>query len=255
MGHDFDPVTVELAAEATWPAEESVAIGPWRVGASHGYTRRANSVRTAHASVDADWADLIVKAEDFYRARSLRPTFHISPATVPPDLVDLLTARGYVVEAPSQVWSADPRQILAATHRTSSGKMALSESPDSAWLACAEDAHDHSAQQREQLCRRIPSPRLFALVAAENVPVSRALSVVHSNIAWLYGMATEPPHQRRGFATLIIHAIAEWAISHSARAMYLQVEAHNAPAHALYTQAKFARQYNYHYRVKNLGHE
>jgi GNAT superfamily N-acetyltransferase len=250
MGRTFDPLSVEVSAEATWPAEEVIAIGPWRAGASHGYTRRANSVRTAHAPVDAGWPELIEKAEAFYRDHNLRAVFHISPATVPANLDDLLAARGYAIEAPSQVWSANPKEVLAAPRREFSGTAVASENPDPAWLACAWDEHHRSREALKRLCERIPSPRLFALVSADKIAASRALSVVHSNIAWLYGMATEPSHQRRGFAIQIIHEVAEWAISHSAEAIYLQVEAQNATAHALYSRAKFSHRYNYHYRVK-----
>jgi GNAT superfamily N-acetyltransferase len=250
MGHTFDPVAVERSAEATWPAEEVVAIGPWRAGASHGYTRRANSVRTAHAPVDADWPELIDKAEAFYRDHHLRPVFHISPATVPANLDDLLAARGYAIEAPSQVWSADPKNVIAATRREFPGTAVPSENPDPAWLACAWDEHHRSREALMRLCERIPCPRLFALVTADEIAVSRALSVIHSKIAWLYGMATQPSHQRRGFATQTIHAIADWSIARSAEAIYLQVEAQNMPAHALYARAKFSHRYSYYYRVQ-----
>jgi GNAT superfamily N-acetyltransferase len=246
----FDPISVELAAEATWPAEESVAIGPWRMGASHGYTRRANSVRTSHAPVDADWSELIVQAENFYRARNLPPTFHISPATRPSNLEDLLASRGYAVDAPSEVWSANPEEALAATDRETPGVLALSETCDTAWLACDLEDNPRRAQLREELCGRIPVPRLFALVVAGEIPASHALAVLHSNIAWIYGMATQPSYRRRGFANQIIHATADWAISRSASAIYLQVESQNAPARFLYTQATFTHQYDYHYRIR-----
>jgi GNAT superfamily N-acetyltransferase len=249
MRRTFDPLTAELSAEPTWPAEEVIAIGPWRAGASHGYTRRANSVRTAHTPVDTNWADLINKAEDFHRIRNLRPTFHISPATVPDNLDELLNSRGYALEAASEVWSADPQEVLAATRRDFSGTLIQNENPDPLWLSCAWDDHDHTHEARKKLCDRIPSPCLFALVTSDNIPVSRALCAIHSNIAWLYGMATDPSHQRRGFATQIIRAIAEWAIAHSAQAIYLQVHGQNAPALALYARATFTHQYNYHYRI------
>jgi GNAT superfamily N-acetyltransferase len=250
MGPSFNPVTVELAADATWPAEISIPLGPWQLRATHGYSHRANSVRTASLPAESNWLDLIARIEDFYRAHNLPPTFHISPATVPPDLDQILAARGYITEVSSQVWSADPAQVEAATsHRAIAGQLIVTETPDAAWLQCALDERIGPLKIREQICRRIPAPRVFATIVEQDQPVARALSVVHSNIAWLYCMATVPAHQRRGFATQLIHSLATWAIPHSAQAMYLQVLANNSAAHALYTSAKFTHQYNYHYRI------
>jgi N-acetylglutamate synthase len=246
----LDPVTIELSADATWPAETTVLLGPWKLRATHGCTHRANSVRTAHAPIESNWPDLIAKVEDFYRTQNLPPTFHLSPATAPANLDDLLAKRGYIIEAPSQVWSATPTKILAATRSTSPTHITVSETPDNSWLHCAQADPTASLKIREQIYRRIPAPRVFATTMVQNQPIARAASAIHSNIAWLYSMATIPTHRRHGFARQLIHALAQWAINHSTDAMYLQVLADNPAAHSLYAHATFKHEYNYHYRVK-----
>jgi len=254
MGLAIDPAIAELAADATWPAELSVPLGPWRLRFTHGDSHRANSVRTVHAdtseSATADWPDLISRAQDFYRRHRLPPIFHVSPATIPADLDQLLAARGYSIEKPSQVWSADPAQVIhAAARQNSIAQIVLRDAPDEAWLQCALDESVGPAKIRQQICRRVPAPRAFASVVDKTQTVATALAAVHSPIAWLYCMATVPAHQRRGHALSLIHSVAQWSTANDATAIYLQVMADNVPAHALYARAAFARRYDYHYRV------
>jgi GNAT superfamily N-acetyltransferase len=255
MGLAIDPAIAELAADATWPAELSVPLGPWRLRATHGYSHRANSVRTAQAnpseSATADWPALIWRAEDFYRRHGLPAIFHISPATIPSDLDPILAARGYSIEKASQVWFADPAEVFRATARPDSiGQIVLRDAPDDAWLQCALDASIGPSKIRAQICRRIPAPCVFASAVDQTQTVARALIAVHSPIAWLYCMATVPAHRRRGHATSLIHSLAQWATAHNATAIYLQVMADNVPAQSLYARAAFARQYQYHYRLE-----
>jgi len=254
MGLAVDPAIAELAADATWPAELSVPLEPWRLRATHGYSHRANSVRTAHAnpsqSLTANWPALISRAEDFYRRHGLPTIFHISPATIPADLDQILAGRGYFIERASQVWCADPAEVMRATARPDSiSQIVLRDAPDAAWLQCALDETIGPARIREQICRRIPPPRVFASVVDKTQTVAVALTAVHSRIAWLYCMATVPVHRRRGHALGLIHSLARWAIANGATANYLQVMSDNVPAQALYAGAAFARQYQYHYRV------
>src|ERR1700678_449258 len=121
MGHQTELVTAELSADATWTAEESMPLGPWKLRATQGYSHRANSVRTiAHESASLDWDGLISKAEVFYHQRGLPSTFHISPATVPSDLDQRLSERGYLIEKSSEVYCAPSAAVLAATTRPDS---------------------------------------------------------------------------------------------------------------------------------------
>ncbi|MGA2442687.1 MAG: GNAT family N-acetyltransferase [Tepidisphaeraceae bacterium] len=254
MGLAIDPAIAELAADATWPAELSVPLGPWRLRATHGYSHRANSVRTVHPnpseSATANWPALISHAEVFYRRHGLPTIFHISPATIPADLDQILAARGYAIEKPSQVWSADLAEVIRAAARPESiGQIVLRDAPDEAWLQCALDESVGPLEIRRQICRRIPTPRVFASVVDKTQTIATALAAVHSRIAWLYCVATIPAHQRRGHAMSLVHSLSQWSIANNAAAIYLQVMANNVPALALYARAAFVRRYEYHYRV------
>ncbi|MGD0138459.1 MAG: GNAT family N-acetyltransferase [Tepidisphaeraceae bacterium] len=254
MGLAIDPAIAELAADATWPAELSVPLGPWRLRFTHGDSHRANSVRTAHPnpseSPTADWPALISQVEVFYAQHGLPTIFHISPATIPAGLDQILAARGYAIERASQVWSADPSEVIRAAARPdSTSQIILRDAPDEAWFQCALDESVGPLKIRRQICRRISAPRVFASVVDKTQTIATALAAVHSRLAWLYCVATVPAHQRRGHAMSLVHSLAQWSTANDATAIYLQVMADNVPAHALYARAAFARRYEYHYRV------
>jgi GNAT superfamily N-acetyltransferase len=251
MGHSIDPVLIELSADATWVAEERVPLGPWQLRANQGYTGRANSVRTACAEpADAPWLKLITDAEAFYRQRKLLPVFQISPATAPANLDQILVERGYGISPLAEVWSADPAEVRDATARPGAlGIVIERDSPDAAWLGCAPDEQGNQAKARDGIYRRVPSPRVFSTVVDGNEPVARVLGAVHGGLGWIYRMATVSGHQRRGHATRLLNALAEWTLTNGGKTMCLQVMAGNLAARELYARAGFSKQYGYHYRA------
>ncbi len=239
----------ELSADATWPAEESISLGPWQLRANRGFTNRANSVRTAgDKSDDYDWEELTARAEKFYRTRNLPPIFHITAASAPRNLDQRLASRGYRIEKSSNIWGADIAAVSASIVPLKSNFwIGASDSPTEAWFQC--DVHPHGAGSLEELCHRIAEPRVFVSAMDSGQTVARALSAIHGGVAWLYCMATLPSHQRRGHATRLIHFLAEWALRNNAGAFYLQVMTGNAAAKSLYTRAGFRWRYDYHYRA------
>jgi N-acetylglutamate synthase len=255
MGHQTELVMAELSADATWVADESMPLGPWKLRATQGYSHRANSVRTiSEESGSLQWDGLIAEAEVFYGQRGLPAIFHLSPATMPRDLDQRLSQRGYVIEKSSEVYCADPAAIRDATaRRESSGQILIRDDPDEAWLSCALNEKIGPKKTRERICRRVPSPRAFFSIIEGERTIARALGAVNSGIGWVYCMATVPDCQRRGFATQVLNSLATWSLTHGAAKMYLQVMADNIGAKKLYANAGFVKQYDYHYRVRRFS--
>ena len=106
-----DPVLIERLADAAWPAAEQVALGPWKLRATYGVTRRANSVYTAgNGELPVhEMQRLVDEAEGFYARRVLPAVFQISAATGAKDLEPLLRQRGYSVTGSAEVWTLDLR--------------------------------------------------------------------------------------------------------------------------------------------------
>jgi GNAT superfamily N-acetyltransferase len=60
-------------------------------------------------------------------------------------------------------------------------------------------------------------------------------------------MATAPAQRGRGIASALLARLLTWAWEHGAAHAYLQVDAANAPALAVYGKFGFATVYTYHY--------
>jgi ribosomal protein S18 acetylase RimI-like enzyme len=60
-------------------------------------------------------------------------------------------------------------------------------------------------------------------------------------------VVTQPDHRRRGLASGVMHALADWGWSQGAEQVYLQVMNNNPPALQLYKNLGFEELYQYSY--------
>lgn len=65
----------------------------------------------------------------------------------------------------------------------------------------------------------------------------------------LTAVEVHPDHRRTGLASAITAALAGAAARHGAGSLYLQVEADNEAARALYRRSGFTDHHGYHYRI------
>jgi len=85
-------------------------------------------------------------------------------------------------------------------------------------------------------------------VLSEGRVVAVGVGAAHeSGWAGMHGMRTAPDARRRGCAQAIVVAAAAVAHAAGARGLYLQVDAGNAAARALYRKLGFAEAYSYAY--------
>ena len=82
--------------------------------------------------------------------------------------------------------------------------------------------------------------------------VAAGFVVVERGWGGIFGMGTRPEARRRGVARALLHALASRAAGLGATRLYLQVEADNTPALALYASSCFDPAYGYHYRSLGL---
>ena len=69
-----------------------------------------------------------------------------------------------------------------------------------------------------------------------------------SRVARLYSLAVAPRHTGRGIASALLATMLRWAWERGSTHAYLQVDADNHPAIAVYRKYGFADAYTYHYR-------
>lgn len=241
----LDSRHLEPVADRAWPARHSAALGGWRLNASDGWSLRINACWPL-GEPDRPVDEAIAAAEAFYAARGLPARFKLADgAVVPANLSEHLRARGYypthgtVVMTGAAVGQADP----AAS---------LSSAPDPAFEAVfVASAAGNAADARERLdaLSRIPAPARFARLDLDGQTAALGAIAVDGEWVGIFGMRTAPGHRRKGLARRILRVLLNEAQALGARRAYLQVEADNAPAIALYAGLGFTPAYGYRYWV------
>jgi len=250
-----DPVLIEHLADAAWPAAEQVPLGPWKLRATHGVTRRANSVFTAgRDDVRAGELErLIEEAERFYARRSLPGVFQISAGTGAKELDAMLQRRGYSINAPSEVWavSGDALTPMQKACRGGEWRLRREDQPDIGWFDCAFDEIAERRRVHEQIVRRVPPPRLYVAALVDGIVAGCGMATSAHDHTGIFCMATRGAFQRRGIALELVSELCEWCRSLGDQCAFLQVMSDNEAAKALYRKVGFMHEYAYHYRVKS----
>lgn len=183
--------------------------------------------------------------EDFYARRERRALVQISPAEQHARLDAELARRGWSSQGHTDVLVAAAGTVLA---RTRPGDVAIAPRPDARWVAAWAtcEGRPDAAEHAHDVLARIEPAAAYAL-AGEAAGVG--LAVCERGWAGLFSVATAHHARRQGVAQAVVHALTRWAAHGGAQRIYLQVEAGNEPAHALYARAGFSRSHSYHYRL------
>jgi len=222
----------------------------WLLRLSAGKARRARSVN-AHFGSTLPLAEKIAYCEDVYARHGLPLLFRITPFVQPAGLAGELAARGFtafdetLVQAmrlvrPPELPAAAPDVTVAA--------------PDpQTFVDAVCDLRDSPPTQREALRERLLHCVLdakCALVRVGDRVVCAAQVAVEGELAGVFDVVTADDTRGRGYATLACAHLLSWAWQHGAHVAYLQVDAGNAPALAIYRRFGFATVYTYHYRAR-----
>ncbi|GAB3590728.1 GNAT family N-acetyltransferase [Angustibacter peucedani] len=260
----------DVAADGWRPLELAWLGAPgqgWRLRAAEGFTGRANSALAVgdpglplEAAVDA--------VEAWYGERGLPARFGLpwpldaraAPAEDdgPPardSAVDTeLRARGYALDTPTLVLTAAPREVAAAVvvpgqpGLPADLELTLDDEPDDDWLA----VYRYRGQELPPVARRLLlSAPAQTFVSVRSSSGTVAVGRAASSRGWtgVSAMEVTPRHRRRGLASLVMGALAEWALERGDRSMYLQVAEKNVAAQGLYAGVGFAPHHGYHYRI------
>lgn len=241
-----DPSVWELEVHAldAWPALATVRYGGWVFRFAGGYTKRANSASAL--APDLPFADVHREALRHYAGRELPPVFRVGPLAGPePDR--FLDALGYrslrhtvVLTAPVPEFPADPAVQVAPV-------------PDGGWLEVHDSGHDPGRAADRALHARILAatdlPAAYATLFEDGRPIAFGRAVAGRGLVGLFSLLTLPQARGRGAGRRVVETLLAWARAHGAGTAYLQVEADNAPALALYRRFGFAEAYGYRYRT------
>jgi len=241
-----DPAALEPIADRAWPARERSRLGGWRLNAADGWSMRTNACWTL-GEPDREIEAALDAAQAWFVERGLPPRFKLTDgATAPQDLAQRLTQRGY---GPCK----ETRVMVGPTVGGSDPAVGLSATPDAGFEAVfAASAGGNLADARERLdtLARIPAPARFASLMIDGEVAALGACAVDGDWAGVFGMRTLAQHRRKGLARRVLGALLAQAAALGAARAYLQVEADNAPAIALYEAEGFRPAYAYRYWVR-----
>ncbi|MGC4976221.1 GNAT family N-acetyltransferase [Streptomyces sp. DT199] len=238
----------ELArvAARAWRPVESERLGEWELRAASGFTRRANSVLPLGAP-DAPLDEALDAVRRWYGERGL-PAYIQTATGGAEGTQELLCAelerRGWVREVTAELWVGP---LASIADRGDPAGVVLSRQADEGWLA------RYQRKGVSEVALRVleSGPSVwFATVPGESTqapPAAIGRCVVDGRWAGFAAVEVDPALRRRGLGTAVMAALARQALDEGASAAWLQVEADNAAARALYAGMGFAAHHAYHH--------
>lgn len=236
---------------ATWRPVDVVDVGPWRLGLSGGFTRRANSVVPLGEPADVDAA--IAEAEERYAAAGLPTVFRVCAASRPADLATRLAERGYATVSRTSVLVRDVEVAAEPDDGTPAPsddplRVTFADDPDDDWLRGWLAVKANGGVDLG-LARRVVSGTRARYATAWDeqgvvgvVRAARAGEWVGLSCLMVAGRA-----RRRGLGRRLTDLALHDAAGRGATRAFLQVEEHNAGARALYLGAGFQAAEVYEY--------
>ncbi|WP_370110898.1 GNAT family N-acetyltransferase [Streptacidiphilus sp. MAP12-33] len=251
------PAEMQRIAARGWNALEQEALGGWVLRASSGFTRRGNSTQTL-GDPGLPVEEALDRVQDWYAARGLPAFIELTSPGSTPGLAAALAARG-AQEAATFVRTA-PLARLAAPAGANAGPRAgtdvgadvrLSRTADEAWMSRYQRVGDDAAKAAAARALLHSGPSVwFASVTLPEVPdgpAAIARCVVDGVWAGFGAVEVVPQARRRGLAGALMATLASRAAEEGASGAYLQVEADNTVALALYDKLGFDTSYRYSY--------
>lgn len=241
---------IEVAAWRAWPAARTAHLAGWRLRAGPTATRRESSVQAVAFTGELLLDEAIASVESWYDAAGRPACFQIGEASRPLGLDAALAKRGYRKEGASTVL------VRALDHLPPEpAKVELEGRPTAFVMQAIADPRWPRAERaaRAALFGRIRRPLAFAVRSVGGEPVAGGLCVVDGDLAGIAAMRTAAVARRQGHGRAVLDRLLVWAARMGAETAWLQVEAANAGAAALYRDAGFEPLYGYHYRVARAG--
>jgi N-acetylglutamate synthase len=239
-------VEIEAAAVRSWPALETADMNGWLWRYASGGSLRANSVATLSFR-GVDFGAAVRDAEHRYRAKGAPCRFTISEASEPTDLDARLAAMGYA-RGEDHVTMA---KAVAGAATLTPADVVPSADPSPEWLAVyLSGLASNRRQVAPAILAGLPARRSYFTCRRDGSVVGSGLSVAEGLLASVQCMATLADARRQGCARAVLSAIEAWAAAQGCTHLYLQAEAANTGAIALYERFGFRVAGRYHVRTE-----
>ncbi|MBD0711015.1 MULTISPECIES: GNAT family N-acetyltransferase [unclassified Streptomyces] len=233
------------ATARAWRPVESEALGEWTLRAADGFTRRANSALPS-GDPGRPLDEALAEVRAWYAARGLPP--YVQAATGAEGTQELLCAalerHGWRREVTAEVHIGALAPVGDLDADVSAVR--LSRAVDEPWLRRYQRSTEPGPAVRHVLASG-PSVWFATVPGAGEVPAAIGRCVVDGRWAGFMAVEVAPERRREGLATAVMTALARQALDEGASAAWLQVEADNDGARALYGRMGFAPHHHYHH--------
>ena len=221
----------------------------WLVRFSPGKAQRArciNAVAAGRLPLD----DKLAACAALYRQAGLPMLFRLTPFSQPPALDQHLDERGFQRIEDTRVMVC-PALPAAANGALPAGLQAEAVDTEAYTHIIGEHRGTDAAgkQAHAERLRHSPVPyRALVLCSDDGPVVAGGQLALEGDLAGLYDVFTTPAWRNRGLSRWLCAQLLAQAAGEGARIGYLQVDAGNPPAQAVYRRLGFVDAYGYHYR-------
>jgi len=239
----------DAGLNASAPPQQRWVDG-WLVRFAPGKAQRARCIN-AVAPGRVPLSEKLDYCQALYRAAGLRLLFRITPFSQPPGLDDWLAQRGCQRLADTRVMVC-PVLPRATAEPLPEGTRLESIDPE-AYAHIIGEFRGTVLSGRQAHAERLkhsPVPYQGMLLrAADGVVLACAQFAIESELVGLYDVFTAPAVRGQGLSRRLCALLLAKACEQGARIAYLQVDADNHAARAVYRRLGFADGYAYHYRA------
>ena len=230
-------IELEKLSDLTWPAQEIVEYGKWRLRISDGFSMRANSVLPI-GEPPIDLASAIDEITNIYREKKLKPTFSI-PLPIFDELDRYLEQHGWNIKIDANFLIRDIGAIEVSSDPQFS--IEILDYPSEEWLETNSD------QPLEKIMRRYPARYGAIKIGEQIIAVGRIATLGSWSI--VTRLFVNPSFRGKGVAKNLMNNLLSAAVSDGATKVALQVDNENGAALALYQSMGFTTHHKFVYRI------
>lgn len=230
-------IELEKLSDLTWPAEENIEYGNWRLRISDGFSMRANSVLPI-GEPPIDLAVAVNHVISTYRENKLRPTFSI-PLPIFEELDRYLEQVGWSIKIEANFLIRDIGAVELHSHPDYS--VEILDNPSKVWLEVNSD------QPLEKIMLRYPARYGAIKNGQEVIAIGRIATLGSWSI--VTRLFVNPSFRGKGLAKALMNNLLSAAVSDGATKVALQVDNENGAALALYQSMGFTTHHKFVYRV------
>ena len=230
-------IELEKLSDLTWPAQEIVEYGKWRLRISDGFSMRANSVLPV-GEPPIDLASAVDEVIGIYRENKLKPTFSI-PLPIFDELDRYLEEHGWNIKIDANFLVRDIGEIEVSSDPQFS--IEILDYPSKSWLEVNSD------QPLEKIMRRYPARYGAIKIGEQIIAVGRIATFGSWSI--VTRLFVNSSYRGKGVARILMNNLLAAASEDGATKVALQVDNENGAALALYQSMGFTVHHKFVYRI------